>query len=66
MERTTGRDDAADSDKPYRGRRLSWTEFETLTGRLRPAAANDNQPADSPPTPARSSIAATPLLGRAA
>lgn len=31
-----------DSDRPYRGRRLSWDEFEKLTGRKR-QAANDNK-----------------------
>lgn len=32
----------ADVDKPYRGRRLSWAEFTSLTGRPAPTAANDN------------------------
>lgn len=27
-----------DTDRPYRGRRLSWDEFEKLTGRKRQAA----------------------------
>ncbi len=31
-----------DTDRPYRGRRLSWTEFYQLTGRKQPEAANDN------------------------
>lgn len=31
-----------DTDRPYRGRRLTWREFEQLTGRKRPEAANDN------------------------
>ena len=35
-----------DSTKPLRGRRLTWAEFEQLTGRKRPVfvAANDNRP----------------------
>lgn len=36
-----------DSDRPLRGRRLSWREFTELTGRPKPdyaaLAANDNQ-----------------------
>lgn len=31
-----------DPDRPYRGRRISWREFELLTGRKKPEAANDN------------------------
>ena len=33
----------ADSDRPHRGRRLSWEEFTKLTGREPPKAANDNE-----------------------
>lgn len=33
---------AADSDKPLRGRRLTWAEFQRLTGREPPKAVNDN------------------------
>lgn len=40
-QRTTGRDDVADSDRPFRGRRLSWAEFYRMRPDLRPA--NDNQ-----------------------
>ena len=36
----------SDSDKPHRGRRISWEEFEKLTGRKR-QAANGNGPAES-------------------
>lgn len=32
----------ADADKPLRGRRLTWAEFQRLTGRELPKAANDN------------------------
>ncbi len=35
-----------DPEKPLRGRRLSWREFEQLTGRKKPQAANDNEPAE--------------------
>ena len=31
-----------DPDRPLRGRRISWAEFEALTGK-KPEAANDNQ-----------------------
>lgn len=31
----------SENDKPNRGRRISWEEFEKLTGRKR-QAANDN------------------------
>ncbi|MFN7089491.1 MAG: hypothetical protein ACK4P4_02935 [Allorhizobium sp.] len=31
-----------DTDRPLRGRRLSWAEYEALTGRKKPEAANDN------------------------
>jgi hypothetical protein len=41
--RTTGRDAVSQSARPFRGRRLSWKEFEALTGRKPPAAANDNE-----------------------
>lgn len=29
-------------DRPLRGRRITWREFEALTGKKRPEAANDN------------------------
>lgn len=32
----------SDTDKPHRGRRLTWEEFRRLTGREPPKAANDN------------------------
>lgn len=32
----------SDTDKPNRGRRLTWEEFTRLTGREPPKAANDN------------------------
>lgn len=32
-----------DPDRPLRGRRISWVEYEQLTGRKKPQAANDNQ-----------------------
>lgn len=32
----------ADSDRPHRGRRISWEEFRRLTGLEPPKAANDN------------------------
>lgn len=32
----------AEADKPLRGRRLTWAEFQRLTGREPPKAANDN------------------------
>lgn len=35
-----------DTDRSYRGRRLTWREFEQLTGRKRPEAANENEPAE--------------------
>lgn len=31
-----------DTDRPLRGRRLSWAEFYQLTGRKKPEASNDN------------------------
>lgn len=31
------------NDRPLRGRRLSWAEYEQLTGRKKPDADNDNQ-----------------------
>ena len=33
-----------DTDRPYRGRRITWREFTALTGRPKPdyTAANDN------------------------
>lgn len=54
----------ADSDKPLRGRRLSWKEFTALTGREPPKAVNDNE-ADSTATAlvhdrAKPSIETTP------
>lgn len=33
----------SDTDKPYRGRRLTWEEFRRLTGRELPKAVNDNE-----------------------
>lgn len=42
MIRSTSSDAVSDSARPFRGRRLSWAEFEQLTGRQRPTAANDN------------------------
>lgn len=38
--------DLTDNDRPLRGRRLTWPEFERLTGRPRPVyvAANVNAP----------------------
>jgi hypothetical protein len=43
--RTTGRDDIADSARPYRGRRMLWREFYALRPDLRPA--NDNGGGDA-------------------
>lgn len=39
----------SDTDKPLRGRRLSWAEFHRLTGREPPKAANDNIIEATPP-----------------
>jgi hypothetical protein len=39
--RTTSRDPASDSAKPYRGRRLSWAEFFRERPDLRPDNDND-------------------------
>ena len=42
--RTTSSDAISEAAaRPFRGRRLSWAEFEALTGRQRPTAANDNR-----------------------
>lgn len=40
----------SDTDKPMRGRRLTWAEFQRLTGREPPKAANDNDNKGSKPT----------------
>lgn len=36
----------SENDRPFRGRRITWTEFTEQTGRPRPVylAANDNRP----------------------
>lgn len=47
MATTSNRRIANESDKPHRGRRLTWEEFAQLTGRQPPAADNDNA-ADEP------------------
>lgn len=42
MARSTGRDPVSDTDRAYRGRRITWEEFFVLTGRTPPVVANDN------------------------
>jgi hypothetical protein len=50
MATTSNRRIADESDKPHRGRRLSWAEFAQLTGR-EPQAANDNADAKAAQKP---------------
>lgn len=44
--RSTGRGAVSDTTKPYRGRRISWEQFYTFTGRKPPVADNDNAQAE--------------------
>ena len=45
LDRTTTATPVTESAKPYRGRRLSWSEFYSIRPDLKPA--NDNRPKES-------------------
>ncbi|BBD37541.1 hypothetical protein Amn_24210 [Aminobacter sp. Y103A] len=46
----------SDTNRPHRGRRMSWEEFYRLTDRKPPKAGNDNEKVDGlTPHPSRQS-----------
>lgn len=47
MATTSNRRRGDESDRPFRGRRLSWAEFARLTGREPPKPDNDNDAAEA-------------------